>query len=337
MSTSSARLISYSPLRVSFGGGGTDISPFIDKYGSAVLNTTIDRGVMVRYVGDDFPLELSSRDFVKSYLVSHEHKTAQSVSEKIMDLFLSRGVMSGRVIMNSEVPPGSGLGSSSALTTAVMGLMDSLTGDGKDSLDLANESFIAERDLLKVTLGRQDPYAISVGGFKFMEFSGDDVKIEKFDTGKSFLKTIERNILLIYTGSTRESSVALAEQVEKTRNGEENTISRLMTLKQMAYEMRDAVKDENFTELASLINRGWEIKKALGRSVSNEKIDRIVKKAMISGAAAGKLLGGGSQGFILVMAEDGKLRQLQETMVQYSQFVVRVSFDAEGTRIIERD
>jgi D-glycero-alpha-D-manno-heptose-7-phosphate kinase len=336
MSPEASRLVSYSPLRISFGGGGTDISPFIERYGSAVLNTTIDRGVVVRYVKDGFPMELSSRDFVKSYLISHEKRTAKSVSENILNLFVSREIESGRVIMNSEVPPGSGLGSSSALTTAVIGLIDSLTGKRKSPLELANESFLTERDLFSVTLGRQDPYAISVGGFKFMEFSGDEVKIEKFNVGGSFLNMLEKHILLVYTGRTRESSAALAEQVEKTKTGEGNTISRLLSLKELAYEMRDAVRQEDVHALASLINRGWEIKKTLGKSVSNDRIERIERKAFASGAEAVRLLGGGSQGFVLALASEGKLEKLQEAMVSSSRFVVRVSFDPIGTRVIDR-
>ncbi|MEM0155763.1 MAG: kinase [Thermoplasmataceae archaeon] len=335
MSPVPTRLVSYSPLRISFGGGGTDISPFIEKYGSAVLNTTIDRGVMVRYVKDDFPLEISSRDFVKSYLISHEQRTAKSVSENIMNLFVSRKIESGRVIMNSDVPPGSGLGSSSALTTAVIGLIDSLTGKRKSPIELANESFLTERDLLGVTLGRQDPYAISVGGFKFMEFDGDKVKIEKFNAGTSFLNTLENSILLVYTGKTRESSAALAEQVEKAKIGEGNTIARLLYLKELAYDMRDAVRQEDVHALASLINRGWEIKKSLGKNVSNDRIERIEKRAFASGAEAVRLLGGGSQGFVLALANEGKLEKLQEAMVKSSRFVVRVSFDPMGTRVID--
>ena len=331
-----SKLISYSPLRISFGGGGTDISPFIDEYGSAVLNTTIDRGVRVKYIDDGFPLEISSRDFVKSYLISHEKRTATNVSEKLVDLFGSRNVQSGRVLMNSDVPPGSGLGSSSALTTSVINLINNLNGKNCTALELADESFVTERDILRVTLGRQDPYAISVGGFKFMEFLGNNVRIEKFDLNSPFLNMLEKNILLIYTGKTRESSLALAEQVEKSRNGEKETISRLLDLKSVAFEMRDAIRSEDFHKLTTLINRGWEIKKTLGRNVTNDKIERIIRKARSSGALAARLLGGGSQGFVLLVAEEGKLKDLQDSMVRVSQLVVRVSFDERGTRIVSR-
>ncbi len=336
MSDRPSKLISYSPLRISFGGGGTDISPFIDEYGSAVLNTTIDRGVRVKYVDDGFPLEISSRDFVKSYLISHERRSSRSVSEKMVDLFSSRNVMSGRVLMNSDVPPGSGLGSSSALTTSVINVINNLNGRNITELELADESFLTERDSLRVTLGRQDPYAISVGGFKFMEFQGNNIRIEKFDQHLTFLHALEKSILLIYTGKTRESSLALAEQVEKSRSGEKETISRLLSLKSAAYEMRDAVRNEDFHRLASLVNRGWEIKKALGSNVTNDKIEKIIKIARSSGAAAARLLGGGSQGFILLIAEDGKLMELQDRMAKLSRLVVRVSFDDRGTRIVSR-
>ncbi|OWP57469.1 MAG: kinase [Thermoplasmatales archaeon B_DKE] len=331
-----SKLVSYSPLRISFGGGGTDISPFIDEYGSAVLNTTIDRGVRVKYIADEFPLEISSRDFVKSYLISHENKPARNVSEMIMDLFGTRNITSGRVLMNSDVPPGSGLGSSSALTTSVMNLINNLNGRSCTPLELADESFVTERDVLKVTLGRQDPYAISIGGFKFIEFMGNQVKIEKFDNESSFLKMLEKSILLIYTGRTRESSIALAEQVEKSRAGEKATISRLLDMKSTAFEMRDAVRSQDFHKLTSLINKGWEIKKTLGKNVTNEKIDGIIGKARSSGALAARLLGGGSQGFVLVIAGEGRLKELQDAMVRMSRFVVRVSFDERGTRIVSR-
>lgn len=328
------RVVSYSPLRVSFGGGGTDISPFPETHGGAVINTTIDRGVTVTYKYDNYPLEISSRDFVSSYVLP-ARKRSNNLLEKIMKLLEANGIDTGRVIINSDVPPGSGLGSSSALTTAVLRLIYELKGESRTDREIAEEAFNTEKDKFGVTLGRQDPYAISVGGFKFMKFRKDSVENYAIREQDNFLDRLESRVVLVYTGETRESSAVLNEQVEKATSKDNDVISNLIALRDLADDMRKAVITEDIDRFVDDINTGWEIKKKLGKNVSNSKIENIISRALKNGAQAGKLMGGGAQGFLLMVAKPGKVTELQKKMLENSKFVIRVKFDPEGTRILK--
>lgn len=327
-------VISYSPLRVSFGGGGTDISPFPETHGGAVINTTIDRGVTVTYKKDEYPLEISSRDFVSSYVLSSGHKPG-NVLEKLMLLFESKGIRTGRVIINSDVPPGSGLGSSSALTTAVLKLIYEINGENRTDREIAQESFVTEKDRFGVTLGKQDPYAISVGGFKYMKFSGEQVENYYIRDENPFINDLERRILLVYTGETRESSDVLMEQVKKAHDKDEDVIGNLVLMRDLADSMRKAVINGDLEAFVDDVNRGWELKKKLGTNVTNSKIDNIIRSALNNGAIGGKLMGGGSEGFLLIIAGDNGVSELQKKMLKLSRFVIRVKFDRMGTRILK--
>ncbi|MGC8538226.1 MAG: kinase [Candidatus Micrarchaeia archaeon] len=322
----------YSPLRVSFIGGGTDISPFPDEYGGAVLNTTIDIGVLVRYMPDAFPLEIVSRDLVLSYLVGMK---SRSNLEKLAKVLSENGLGHGKILINGDVPPGSGLGSSSALVTALTLLSSNAKGKKLGPMDLALKAYNTERNDLGVLLGFQDPYAIAIGGFKFMELNGPGkYSIERFRKSKSFIEYISSHMLLLYTGSSRESTMALREQVSKSQKGDGKTIERLLKLKQLAFEARDCARSSDLEGFANVINSGWKIKRELSSSVSNDRIDSLVNFGIRNGAMAGRLLGGGSDGFIMFIAKEKSLEHLQKALSRSNGFVVRASISKKGTHLL---
>ena len=325
------RFTAYSPFRVSFGGGGTDISPFCDNYGGAVVNTTIDRGVTVIYTPDDYDLEISSRDFLKSVLIGKDTGDNEVLS-KMTKLLESKGISKGRIAINSGVPPGSGLGSSSALTTALLKRIYLIQGKSVDPWNLAREAFSLEHDYFGITLGKQDPFAVSLGNFKYMEFASGKELSTDLSRYLDFMGELEKRTLLVYTGNTRESTSVLQEQVEKSRHGDSDIVSNLKIMKNLATEMKNSVLSGNFEGFSSAVNAGWDIKKQLGKKVSNERIDSLISFALDNGAQAAKLMGGGSDGFLLVISRHGSVQQLQKALMDSSNFVVRVSFDRNGTR-----
>jgi D-glycero-alpha-D-manno-heptose-7-phosphate kinase len=322
----------YSPVRISFAGGGSDITPFFDTYGGAVLNTTIDRGIMIRYIDDGNSLEISSRDFLKTSLISSNNT---SMENRIIRMFMDEGITTGRLIMNSDVPPGSGLGSSSALLNGIIKTIYTIKGKNIDCLELARKSYITEKEKFNIILGKQDPFAIAVGGLKYMEFTSVGETTQKFDIKTPFVRQLEKSMILVYTGHTRESSKSLQEQASKSANGDEETTSKLKSIRDMAFQMSRAVMSENRDAFCSIVNEGWKIKKTLGSSVSNERIERMIDYAFKNGARSAKLLGGGSEGFILILTEPENINRLQNKMRELSEFVIRLKFDGKGTRLIE--
>lgn len=326
------KTVSYSPLRISFGGGGTDISPFPEKYGGAVLNTTIDRGVTSWYMPDQYGLEISSRDFLKSFVLN-ESPESKDLLNKILGLFEMHGIRKGRVMLNGDVPPGSGLGSSSALTTSLLNLIYSINHEKRTWREIADEAFRLEKDYFGVILGKQDPYAIAMGGFKYMEFVGDGVQVTSLNQFSDFISNLEKRTLLLYTGRTRESSQVLKEQVVSSSLGDETTLGNLKDMKRIAQDMKSCVTSGNMDGFIELINEGWKIKKKFGKNVTNDQIDRIIEKSKSSGAQGAKLMGGGSQGFILMIAREGKIEELQKEMMSFSDLVIRVNYDRLGIRM----
>ncbi len=328
---STKNTLAFSPLRVSFAGGGTDISPFAEKYGGAVINSTIERGVFLSYTQDSYPIEISSRDFLRTFILGNHDE--DNIQNKIIELLDEYGIRSGRLYISDEVPPGSGLGSSSALITALLKIIHEVRGERIDSLALAEEAYRKEKDFFGITLGKQDPYAIAIGGFKYMEFNPDGIRTEPF-SDDSTVKFIDDRMLLVYTGKTRESSAILSDQVSKSATGDQDTIQRLKELKDITHLMRNAIVERNFDRFFTLINQGWNVKKNLGKNVSSEKIETIISKSISMGAKAARLLGGGNQGFVLIMAEPERLPFIQIEMTKFSSFVTRISTSDRGTRII---
>ncbi len=324
------RISAYSPLRVSFAGGGTDISPFLEEYGTDVINTTIDKGVYVSYVEDSSPLEITSRDFLKTVVFGGNKES--NFQEKIMELFMENGIVRGRLYINGEVPPGSGLGSSSAMVNSILRIIQELNGNFKGNMELARHSYEIEKNFFGITLGIQDPYAIAEGGFKHMSSRGKDVVFQHLENSH-IMKKLDEGMIIAYTGSTRESSEVLREQVKRSEKGEREVIGKLSDLKRIAVDLTGNSVDGDWENFCKNINHGWEIKKSLGSKVSGEKVDKIIDLSMKSGAKASRLLGGGMQGFVLVLAEREDVWKIQSQLRLVSDFVMRVSPSTKGTRL----
>jgi len=322
------RVYLFSPYRISFSGGGTDIAPFVDTHGGCVINSTIDKGVRISYVQDREPLEISSRDFLRSW--SFEGGIGNNFLENI-SLFLEKsGIRDGRISISGDVTPGTGLGSSSALISGLLALVSILDGREINKEALARETYETERNSFGVVLGKQDPYAIAFGGFKFMKFYGNKLETEFFSNNSHFAQMLESSLLIVYTGSSRESSAVLQEEVRRAKDGSEEFIENLLEMKKVTEEMRTAIKREDMEEFTNLLNTSWEIKKKFVERISNRNVERLIEISLKNGAAAAKLMGGGSQGFILLISKEGRRWELQREMMNYSNFVVRVSLDKDG-------
>ena len=328
------RLVSYSPLRVSFLGGGTDISPFLEQHGSRVFNTTIDHGVQVIYTPDSYPLEVSSRDFLKTVIMGNEH--GKSFQNKILDLLSDYGIKNGKIYINGEVPPGSGLASSSAMITALMRIILEIRNEYEDPMQLARVSYEKERNFFGITLGIQDPYAISLGGFKYMESDGIDIKVKKFE-GNEFLDRIGEGMLICYTGGTRESSEVLKNQVEKSSKNDSGTIEKLQKISDLTARLVKSVQEKDYKSFTELINEGWNVKKTLSEKVTSSAVNNIITTALKSGADCARLLGGGNQGFVLAIGKPDRLWELQRSLMGLSDFVVRVKPTIRGTFITSEE
>ncbi len=320
----------YSPLRVSFAGGGTDIDPFLSRFGTVLVTTTIDRGVYVSYKVDEQPLEISSRDKVRTIIYGgNEEETFQ---EKIISFLDEYGIKKGRLYLNGEVPPGSGLGSSSAMMTALIRVVMEIRGEYENPEKLAKEAYRIEKDKFGITLGIQDPFTIALGGFKKMESNGVDSHFT-FYNDSEIMKKLHTGMLICFTGNTRESSDALREQVQGAEKGNRDVISKLKEMKELAKQTAKSVEENDWANFNSLVNHGWEIKKSISSKITGKNVNNIIKTALDSGASSARLLGGGSEGFVLALCQEENIWEVQQALKKISGFVLRVSPVERGTNL----
>ena len=288
-------IISQTPLRVSFFGGGTDFPDFYNKYGGCVLSTAINKYVYV-IVKDRFDNNIRVT-YTKAELVKNVNDVKHDIVRECLKYTKIEGGI--EVITIGDVPAGTGLGSSSAVTVGLLKALHAYKGEETNAKQLAEEACHIEIDILKKPIGVQDQYASAFGGFRFYEFTKKGVREFKISPND-----LPEHLLLLYTGITRESSSIL--KVQK-KNVPKNT----KILKQMKELVSKAIGYWNFGEL---LGESWGLKRQLAEDISNDKIEMWFAKASYAGATGGKVLGAGGGGFLLLYCPDGTKENVRKAL-----------------------
>ncbi|HEY2537796.1 MAG TPA: hypothetical protein VGI24_12550 [Solirubrobacteraceae bacterium] len=321
-------IISKTPLRVSFVGGGTDLADFCDEHGGAVVSSAIDKWIHVvvapRFEGD---LRVS---YSKTEIVSTAKEVQHELVREALRLTgLPRGL---DVVTLADVPAqGTGLGSSSAVTVGLLNALYAYQGMFRSNLELAEEASRIEIDVLGKPIGRQDQYAVAQGGFNFIEFmpSGGGVKIEPIVCPANTLERLHRSLLLFYTGRQRSASDVLSRQREAIVEG--SVTRTLLGMRDLAHEMREVLGRGDVDGVGSLLDRNWELKRSLVDGLSDVQVDRWYGQAREAGAIGGKLLGAGAGGFLLIMAPTAQQAKVRAALADLRE--VPFHFAARGTQI----
>ncbi|MDP8908455.1 MAG: GHMP kinase [Chloroflexota bacterium] len=320
-------IISKTPLRVSFVGGGTDLPDFYEEHGGAVVSTSIDKWIHVivrrRFEGD---LRVSySRTEIVDSVDAVEHEL---VREALRMTGLPRGL---DILTLADVPSrGTGLGSSSAVTVGLLLALYGYQGVYKSSFELAEEASEIEISILGKPIGRQDQYAVAVGGFNFIEFlKGGGVRVEPLITPNRTIKRLHRSLLLFYTGRQRAASGVLTEQREAIRAG--SATEALKGMRDLAYELRERLGHGDVDAVGPLLHRNWQLKRSLVNGVSDAELDRWYQRALDAGATGGKLLGAGAGGFLLVVVPPDRQARVRRAMSELRE--VPFHFSARGTQV----
>jgi D-glycero-alpha-D-manno-heptose-7-phosphate kinase len=321
-------IISKTPLRVSFVGGGTDLPDFYETHGGAVLSTAIDKWIHVivapRFEGD-IRVSYSQTEIVDTAAdVQHE-----LVREALRATGLPRSL---DIVTLADVPSqGTGLGSSSAVTVGLLGTLYAYQGIYKSALDLAEEASYIEISLLGKPIGRQDQYAAAFGGFNLIEFlpRGKGVRVEPVIYPPRTLERLHHSLMLFYTGRHRAAADVLAGQREAIRDG--RSVKALIAMRDLAYRLRDAVGNGDIEDFGSILDRNWELKQSLADGVSDQTTDGLYRRAIEAGATGGKLLGAGGGGFLLVVAPTDRHDSVRSALSDLRETPFR--FAARGTQI----
>jgi len=335
--SSSFVIRSRAPLRISFAGGGTDVSPYVDEHGGAVLNGTINRFAYATIIPkSNKEVEIASLDYdvILKYTIDKEiaFDGQLDLIKGVINKFRSKyGLNNGfRIFVHSDAPPGSGLGSSSAIAVAVIIAFAKLVKLPLTPYELAELAYEIERVDVGIKGGKQDQYASSFGGMNFIEFNKDITVVNPLRIEKSILNELEYSLTLGYIGSTRASSKIIEKQIKNYEEKQKDAICAMDNIKKLAFEMKNALLRGELHRFGELLNEEWYEKKKMAEGISNEIIDRIYDEALKSGAIGGKISGAGGGGFMFFYTEFDKkvsvINRLKELGVQ----VLPFSFVEDG-------
>lgn len=334
-------LISRSPVRISFGGGGTDLASYYETYGGVVVSAAINKYFYT-------VLEIRLDDRIQ--LISSDLQVHQTVKD-FYDLKLGKGldipvavlkhfnVQRGlNLFMASEIPPGTGLGSSGAVTVNIINIINELERLKLTKKEIAQLAYDIEYNELGMPIGKQDEHAAAFGGINFMEFNRDGtVDVEPLDIAREVRVRMEDDIMLFFTGRTRESSKILRSQDKSTRDDNDEIVDSLHKIKGIALEIKKALESGDLTEFGRLLDISWHIKKNLAKGISNPKIDKIYEVAKKNGALGGKLTGAGGGGYFMVYCDKPHQKALTKALVKEGLSPLDYHFDKKGATIINGD
>jgi len=333
---------SRAPLRLGLSGGGTDVSPYCDDYGGAVLNATI---AMYAYCTIE-PLDGDKVIFIAAD--REEQFVGQATKQLKYDglLDLHKGVynrvvksfnedkpLGCKVTTYSDALAGSGLGSSSTMAVAVLTAFVEWLRLPLGEYEIARIAYEIERQDVGLAGGRQDQYAATFGGFNFMEFYAEErVIVNPLRVKNWIINELNSSMVLYYTGVSRSSAAIISQQIELVKSADSRSIEASHQLKQDAYDMKEALLRGDITRLAKILGRSWEAKRNLAEKITNPEIDSLMEKAKNVGAYAGKVSGAGGGGFIMFMVDPLKKLDLIRMLENEPGKVASFHFEKHGVQ-----
>jgi D-glycero-alpha-D-manno-heptose-7-phosphate kinase len=323
-------IIARSPLRITLGGGGTDLPSYYREHEGFVIAAAIDKFVYVTVTRPFRP-----GIYLKYSESEHVEQVAQ-VRHPIMREAL--GLLNLRtpqieITTLADIPAGTGLGSSGSFTTALLRALRAYRHEAADNRDLAELACDIEINRLKKPVGKQDQYIAAHGGISCLSFHRDHrVSVAPLRLALPTLLELEDNLLLFFTGFTRAAADILQDQQQRSQAGDAAMLANLHSVKTMAYQSREALEGGDLTRFGQLLHEHWEHKKRRSEGISNPNIDKWYTLAMSNGAIGGKLVGAGGGGFLMFYAANRS--RLRQTMAEAGLEEVRFRFEFEGTKVV---
>jgi D-glycero-alpha-D-manno-heptose-7-phosphate kinase len=330
---------SKAPLRLGLAGGGTDVAPFSELYGGAILNATIsmyayatiiprDNGKIVFRAMDkqeDVVVESAEKLEIDGQLDLHK-----GIYNRIVASYTGKP-LSFELYTYVDAPPGSGLGTSSTLVVAILGAFAEWLNLPLGEYDLAHLAFGIERLDLHMAGGKQDQYAATFGGVNFMEFYHDDkVIVNPLRIREKYLDELAHNLVLYHTATSRLSSVIIEQQTKNVIAGNVKSLEAMHKLKEQAVMMKEALLRGELDEIGKILDFGWKFKKNLAEGVSNSFIDELYETAIKAGASGGKVSGAGGGGFIFFYCPNNNRHKVIQELEKFGGQAKRYEFTSKG-------
>jgi D-glycero-alpha-D-manno-heptose-7-phosphate kinase len=326
-------IISRSPVRITLGGGGTDLPSYYSKYGGALIAAAINKYTFVTAhtrFDDDIKLNYSKTEQVKS-VDEIKHNIFR---EGLIRLKIKKGI---ELTSLSDIPSSSGLGTSGSFTIALLNALHSYKKEFISQEKLAKQACKIEIEILKEPIGKQDQYMSAFGGITSLKFAKNGtVTVEPLKMSEEAQDELHNNILLFYTGISRSASNILQEQNEKSKKDEESTIDTLHEIKKIGLKTKSSLENGDIDKLGEFLDIHWNIKKKLSKCISNSFIDNCYDHAKKNGALGGKIMGAGGGGFFMFYhnGNNNEKTNFIKKMSKIGLKKLRFNFDFEGSKII---
>jgi D-glycero-alpha-D-manno-heptose-7-phosphate kinase len=330
-------LIARAPVRISFAGGGTDLESYYGQFGGLVVSAAIDKYFYVFVtVNKRENIQIMSSDFRTFH--------RQDAGQEMLwdgDLALPRAILNHfeiheglAMFLASQIPPGTGLGSSSTVAVAIIKAISSLRGLKLSKHQIAELACSIEIEKLGMPIGKQDQFAAAFGGINALAFERDGVVVRPLRLLPDVLERLERGILLFYTGVARDAARVLAEQNHATLNRAAVVMESLHAIKDMAVEVQRCLERGDLGRFGELLHASWEQKKRLASGISTSRIDECYETARRHGAAGGKITGAGGGGFLMLYCEEGRRAAVTEALERLGLKRMDFSIDFDGAKIL---
>ncbi len=319
------------PFRVTLGGGGTDLPSYYEKYGGFIFSAGLDKYMFVsvnRPVTDELIRIKYSKSETVERLDQIEHPIAR---EALRMAGIEKGI---EVSSIADISAGTGLGSSSCYAVGLLHALHVFKRDYVSLGTIAEEDFKLEAGVLGRPIGKQDPYLAAFGGLTVMEIGKDGgVKIRKANITDETIDALNRNMLIFFTGVSRSADEILNEQSSGVKNDKKDVIESMHFIKELGYEILEAMESGNVDEVGRLFDAHWQHKKKISTKMSNERFDQIYNTAKEHGALGGKISGAGGGGFFTFYVEKNH-KKFKEVMRDLGLSEMRYRFDFEGSKVI---
>jgi D-glycero-alpha-D-manno-heptose-7-phosphate kinase len=321
-------IITRTPFRISFAGGGTDLAAFYQRESGAVVSTAINKYMYITV----------NRRFDDTIRVSYARTeiagSVEEIQHPIVKAALKLTGISGgiEIVSIADIPAGTGLGSSSSFTVGLLNALYAYQGILKSARELAEQACHIEIDVIGEPIGKQDQYIAAYGGLCHIQFNPDEsVFVNPIICGKERKEELANNLLLLYTGESRKANTILAEQKAGTRR--DDKFQSLQKMRDLAKQTRECFSDGlRPDDLGRLLHAGWMLKRELAGGISNGFIDSCYEKALAAGAYGGKVLGAGGGGFLLLVTPAEKRQTVRQALGDLQE--MDFAFEAEGSKII---
>ncbi len=320
------------PLRLSFAGGGTDVSPYPERFGGAVLSATIDKYAYASVrKRRDARVVITSLDYGVVAKYPRTRLRADGTLDLVKTVVRKAGPRGGLdLFLHSDAPPGTGLGSSSTMVVALLGALAQHGEKRRDNYALAEKAYTIERADAGVPGGKQDQYAAVFGGFNYIEFEADATVVNPLRVPPDVVNELEYRMLLCYLGQTRASFQIIERQTAAVERGESDVIAAMHELKKHAAQMKQLLLRGRLDDFGEMLHDAWDAKKRLEPRMSAERIDDLYAAARREGALGGKMPGAGGGGFFFLLCRADRKHRVAQAVQAHGGQIVPCRFEPRG-------